>query len=420
MSSQEPQPTVAVLGTARSDFVLAAAVALRNAGASVLVFVRQDRESLFAENGFSVRTFSGRISWHSLSLLTALRSAGAQRIVIVVGDEFAHANVTTALNWWRAAGLLGNADTYVSSSTQPAVLECVNTIDQRERLVAFLVALVVVAPAFWHPVVVFVIALVASGLELIARRTREFSQKRLPAPGCRWPVLADDPRLGWRLRPVNITARTSTPGAQPRTIHVTVDANGERATSLPSGTADNRPAVAFYGGSTMFGDSLSDEETIPWQAAALLSDYRVVNRAVPGYSALQMAMRLQDDLAGRPLAAIVALIDGAGSSELPASGHARFPLSERCAVWWAIERAWNRSRLRRLRAQALTVIGERSARARIPLVVALAVGESTALGDVLSGPGVHWGTFDADSSPQSIARSLVQKVRAVLEPAQRP
>jgi hypothetical protein len=420
------QRTVAVLGTARNDFVLGAAGALKSDGAAVTVLARENRAAPFADSGLPVRTFSGRIAWYSLPVLTTLRRIGAQHIAVVVGDVFSHANVTTALNWWRAIGLLRGADIYVSFSTQPHVLECFNTSDQGQRLVAAVVVLLLAALTLRFPVVALLAVSVAGGLELAARAVRGWRAGERPAyAASAWPLLVDDPQVGWRLRPVNITARISAPDAVPRTIRVTVDTLGERQTGSPLPVRDSRLAIAFYGGSYMFGESLSDEETIPWRASTLLNHYRMLNRAVPGYSALQALIRLLDDLTDRPPVAVVAVLDGsepncAGNDpssalRFPFPGHARFPLSDRCALWWWSERVLSRSIGRRRRERVLLAIAEKCAHQRIPIVMTVAGADRTGLGAVLSRCGFSWTAIDVGASHQSTAERLAREVRGALK-----
>jgi hypothetical protein len=413
------QPTVALLGTAGDEFVVEAAGALRNAGARLTVLIRRGREEHFLREGLSVRTFPGRIAWYNLPVLAALRGVGATDIAVVVGDHFAHANVTSALNWWRAAGLLRGADIYVSPSTRPAELECFNTIDQRQWLAAGAAALVMVALALMYPGATLLAAAVAAGLELAARRARPRHSDERSACRAAWPILVDDPRLGWRLRSANITAWVAATDAPPRTIRVTLDADGHRRTGAAVRQRENRPTIAFYGGSYVFGDSLSDEETIPWHVATLMERYQVHNRGVPGYSALQAVTRLLDDVADHAPAAAVVIVDGSGPTELAGAGHARFPLSDHVAAWLLIQGLWNRRRERRGRERALLAMAERCARECIPLVVAVAGADCTDLGPVLSRCGLHWTTIDISASPASIAGRLAQDVRAAAEPAPR-
>jgi hypothetical protein len=186
---------------------------------------------------------------------------------------------------------------------------------------------------------------------------------------------------------------TGTDGTS-RTIRVTVDETGRRTTEMPEPGSDRRAAIAIYGGSTAFGDALSDEETIPWQAAALLPGYRIVNRAVPGYGVAQAVTRLLDDLASDNPPAAVVLVNGSPTAEGVRGGRARFPLSERSALWQAVDRLLSRMRAPRLRARAIRSLSERQARLGIPVV---------------------WIDVPAGTSAESAAAVLARDVRAALE-----
>jgi hypothetical protein len=71
--------------------------------------------------------------------------------------------------------------------------------------------------------------------------------------------------------------------------------------------APPRPQIWVFGCSFTFGTLLSDEETFPWIAQTHLPAYDVVNFGVPGYSTLQMLIRLEEALKGPVRPAIVVL-----------------------------------------------------------------------------------------------------------------
>ncbi len=422
------QRTVALLGTARDDFVIAAAGALEAAGAAVTIFVRRGREAAFAGDR-RVVTFDGRIGWFSLPLLAALRKARANTIAIVIGDQFAHTNVTTALNWWRAAGLLRGADIYCSSSTQPIVLEGFNSIDQRQWLGAVMAAVLAVPIFVRYPATALVVVAVAGSLELAVRAVRRWrTVEDAVYDGPVWPILVDDPQRGWRLRPAEIAASMTTTDGAVRAIRITVDAAGERTTGTSNGDRIGSPVIAFYGGSEAFGNSLSDEETIPWQAASLLTGSRIVNRAVPGYDVVQAVARVRDDVTADPPAAVILMLDGnepnfafrkSSAFRFPNPGHGRFSLSDRIAAWSFIRRALNRAGGRRNRERVLRAVEEQCARKGIPFIVAVSEGGSTDLDARRWRSGVQSITIPASAPSQTIAALLVESIRTALDDRRR-
>lgn len=76
---------------------------------------------------------------------------------------------------------------------------------------------------------------------------------------------------------------------------VNVDAHGLRRTFAPP-VADDAPTVAFFGGSTVWGEGARDAYTIPSQVARLLGDARVVNYGQTGYVTAQDLILFQMQL----------------------------------------------------------------------------------------------------------------------------
>lgn len=76
---------------------------------------------------------------------------------------------------------------------------------------------------------------------------------------------------------------------------VNVGASGLRRTLAPP-VADGAPTVAFFGGSTVWGEGARDAYTIPSQAARLLGNARVINYGQTGYVTAQDLILFQMQL----------------------------------------------------------------------------------------------------------------------------
>lgn len=91
--------------------------------------------------------------------------------------------------------------------------------------------------------------------------------------------------------------------------HINVDARGRRVT--PNATCvDGAPRVFFFGGSTMWGYGVSDENTIPAYVQANLPTICAVNWGELGYNSTQNLILLQRLLASGDVPDVVVFYDG--------------------------------------------------------------------------------------------------------------
>ena len=84
-------------------------------------------------------------------------------------------------------------------------------------------------------------------------------------------------------------------GGKKTPTSVTISPDGSRATSREQNlkTADLRN-IFFFGDSYVFGEGLSDEETLPWQLQSILPDRMIINFGVGGYGTCQAMLRLEE------------------------------------------------------------------------------------------------------------------------------
>ncbi|MFZ5562834.1 MAG: hypothetical protein ACOZBW_02195 [Thermodesulfobacteriota bacterium] len=119
-----------------------------------------------------------------------------------------------------------------------------------------------------------------------------FSESRMPAPVCR-----PDPHLGWANAPGNYSAPASS--LEDARFTVTINGDGSRATAPPGvGPSKDRDKIILVGGSFMFGEGLSDEQTMAWKLGQLLPDKQVLNYGVKAYGTYQSLLMLENVLPG--------------------------------------------------------------------------------------------------------------------------
>ncbi|MFC2163218.1 SGNH/GDSL hydrolase family protein [Candidatus Altiarchaeota archaeon] len=122
------------------------------------------------------------------------------------------------------------------------------------------------------------------------------------------PSYVDDALLGYKLVPGIFKYNYCTD----HTAKVTVDNQSHRVTSPISAYHDpNAPEIWVLGCSITYGQSLSDNETYPWSMQEGLSDFTVVNHAVPGYNTVQSFLDYRKSLAdgGRPEIVVLGFSD---------------------------------------------------------------------------------------------------------------
>jgi hypothetical protein len=100
-----------------------------------------------------------------------------------------------------------------------------------------------------------------------------------------------DPRLGWSFVP----SRAVRHADARREIEYAFDAQGHRVRRLDEPVDPARPTLLFTGESTMVGEGLNWDESIPAQVGALLG-VQSANLAVSAYATDQAYLRLQSEL----------------------------------------------------------------------------------------------------------------------------
>ena len=100
-----------------------------------------------------------------------------------------------------------------------------------------------------------------------------------------------DPQLGWTFVPSRL-ARLMDGG---RMVEYAFDASGYRVRGLGEPVDPDRPTIVFTGESTMVGEGLMWEESVPAQTGALLG-VQSANLAVSAYATDQAFMRLRAEL----------------------------------------------------------------------------------------------------------------------------
>ena len=127
-----------------------------------------------------------------------------------------------------------------------------------------------------------------------------FSENRIPAAICR-----PDPRLGW----VNHPGRYTAPAAagEDRPVTITINHDGRRAVTAQNIDTDNalREKIVLVGGSFMFGEGLSDEQTLAWKLQQRLPETDVLNYGVKAYGTYQSLLMLEKVLPGQRLTNVV-------------------------------------------------------------------------------------------------------------------
>lgn len=81
----------------------------------------------------------------------------------------------------------------------------------------------------------------------------------------------------------------------------TTDEFGRRS-AYASPPVGKKEFLAFFGCSYTFGEGLADDETLPWQVAALAPEYRVYNYGCSGYGPQQMLAKLESGEFAREVA----------------------------------------------------------------------------------------------------------------------
>ena len=149
------------------------------------------------------------------------------------------------------------------------------------------------------------------------------------------PFYVPDPTLGYVVAPCTVARHRRTIGET--LIYDVVyrtDGRGRRETPASPGP-DRASFVLWFGDSNVFGEGLSQTETLPYYAGELAADYRSYNYGVPGYGpsnvlALARRGRLREEVTERDGYAVLFLIPAhvarvVGSSTMSTGWGRHFP-----------------------------------------------------------------------------------------------
>ncbi len=108
------------------------------------------------------------------------------------------------------------------------------------------------------------------------------------------PVSWFDPVLGVVNAPSCRARATITlaSGESMSVLHVN-DSKGRRVTSAEDVIADERPVIALFGCSFLFGFMVEDRDTFAWRLQEKMPEYRIYNHGVCGYSAWQAFLAMK-------------------------------------------------------------------------------------------------------------------------------
>ena len=112
------------------------------------------------------------------------------------------------------------------------------------------------------------------------------------------PIVVRNAHAGWAARPDLHDVLVSESGGR---FRMSTDHAGRRIV-YPPGTsiADETPATVLVGDSFVFGLSVPDSDTFPWQLARALPARRFENLGVPGWGTDQELVNLEDFFASAP------------------------------------------------------------------------------------------------------------------------
>ncbi|MDY6903055.1 MAG: hypothetical protein SWH61_00070 [Thermodesulfobacteriota bacterium] len=103
-------------------------------------------------------------------------------------------------------------------------------------------------------------------------------------------ICREDPVLGWR----NKTGDFTFQNGEEKTVHIKLLNSGRRAVAANgTGHADDREKIILIGGSFMFGQGLSDEETMAWKLQDKMPEMKVLNYGVQAYGTYQSLLMLE-------------------------------------------------------------------------------------------------------------------------------
>lgn len=130
--------------------------------------------------------------------------------------------------------------------------------------------------------------IVLLGLEGYLRYTGNRACMKTTAGPAR--ICCEDPVLGWKNKAGDFS---DTPSGD-KTIHVRLLANGRRAVSpVDSDKIDDREKIILVGGSFVFGQGLSDEQTMAWKLQNRRPEMKVLNYGVKAYGTYQSLLMLE-------------------------------------------------------------------------------------------------------------------------------
>lgn len=103
----------------------------------------------------------------------------------------------------------------------------------------------------------------------------------------------EDRKLGWSLKPGGYSIVQDGRGEP---VRIGINQDGSRVTSEQNNSQIgivHEPQIILVGDSYMFGHGLHDEETLGWKLQERLSNFRVLNFGVGGYSTCQVLIQLR-------------------------------------------------------------------------------------------------------------------------------
>lgn len=249
---------IAIIGSAGNEFIVNAINEIRKSDRKLFALVNEKRLNGLLLDGVETLSFNGSINWWNISFLRRLRKIEADSIVVIVGVQFFHFNIFNALRLWMRLALLGKADLLISYPFDPGQLDR------------------------W--------------------------ENGRPCGKTKSLIVKYDRLTGWSNRKSGIDTIVLN-GKNRSSTRMTIDNNGGRVTSGNAGDHEDLPAIAFFGGSRLFGLKCSDEETLPWIFQEMVDSHKTLNYSAPGFSNYQSYLMLKQNLAASDIKCVIFGLD---------------------------------------------------------------------------------------------------------------
>lgn len=306
-----------VLGTARNHCVSNALRNLDESNSNIIVFLKKDRVSNFSCDGVTIETFQGEISWNNISLLRTLKKYASHRILVVVGSQFSHYKIFSALNLWMRLRLLKKQELYAFYAFESKFMEPWDTSRTTPNtyftIIALTLILVVLALSIfwagWFGGALFATAVIYG--EFLLKRYEEYKDNnevinsskivdthfRLPWEGFDKPLTVFSQHLGWKNKESSFAADIKFARLNfTYNWRCEIDENGKRITSANPEHHDGFPVISIYGGAETFGELINNEDTYSWLLQDTFKSHKVVNNGTPDYSTYQMLLMLENEI----------------------------------------------------------------------------------------------------------------------------